>query len=307
MSDEQPSSERESVPAPTPEKSRPPGFIRNFVKNLRNGRNGDPTLRETFEEIIEQHEENDSSVDPTARAMIDKVLTVGALTVSDVRIPRADIIAVEETIERDALVNLMAAEAHSRMPVYRETLDEVIGMVHIKDVLASLAAGETFDIRKLMRKILFVTGSMRVLDLLLQMRLDRTHMAMVVDEYGGTDGLVTIEDLVEEIVGEIEDEHDEAPAPALNLTGDGGVEADARTEIEALESHFSVTLRDSELDEDIETVGGLVSRLAGRVPLKHDRLRHPSGLTFEIIDADPRRVKRVRVSAATAPDETGTK
>jgi CBS domain containing-hemolysin-like protein len=129
-------------------------------------------------------------------------------------------------------------------------------------------------------------------------------MAVIVDEYGGTDGLVTIEDLVEEIVGEIEDEHDIVPTPTLRISPDGGVEADARTEIEALESHFGVQLRDNELDEDIDTVGGLVSHLAGRVPLRLDRLSHPSGLTFEILDADPRRVKRVRVSAAVPPGET---
>jgi len=296
MSDEQPSSERESVPAPTPEKSRPPGFIRNFVKNLRNGRNGDPTLRETFEEIIEQHEENDSSVDPTARAMIDKVLTVGALTVSDVRIPRADIIAVEETIERDALVNLMAAEAHSRMPVYRETLDEVIGMVHIKDVLASLAAGETFDIRKLMRKILFVTGSMRVLDLLLQMRLDRTHMAMVVDEYGGIDGITTIEDLVEQIVGEIEDEHDVDEGPMISEASNGALVVDARLTLDDFETDVSAFLTDEEREEDTYTIGGLVFALAGRVPTRGEVIRHDSsGLEFEILDADARRIRRVRV------------
>ena len=146
---------------------------------------------------------------------------------------------------------------------------------------------------------------MPVVDLLAKMRTSRLHMAVIVDEYGGTDGLVTIEDLVEEIVGEIEDEHDVTPAPTLDISPDGTVEADARTEIEALESHFGVTLRDGELDEDIETVGGLVSRLAGRVPLRHDRLEHPAGLIFEIVNADPRRVKRVRVSAAAAPGETG--
>jgi CBS domain containing-hemolysin-like protein len=144
---------------------------------------------------------------------------------------------------------------------------------------------------------------MPVVDLLAKMRSSRLHMAIIVDEYGGTDGLVTIEDLVEEIVGEIEDEHDIAPAPALSVSPDGIVEADARTEIEVLEKHFGRALRDGELDEDIETVGGLVSRLAGRVPRRHDRLNHPAGLLFEITDADPRRVKRVRVSVAAEPSE----
>ena len=137
---------------------------------------------------------------------------------------------------------------------------------------------------------------MPIIDLLAKMRTSRLHMAIIVDEYGGTDGLVTIENLVEEIVGEIEDEHDALPSPTLKITVNGIVEADARTPIRELEAHFDVVLRSSEIDEEVETVGGLVSRLAGKVPLLHDRLNHPAGLSFEIIDADPRRVKQVRVS-----------
>ena len=189
------------------------GFFRGLLRGTRFERNGDSRLRETFEELIEQHEENEPPVDPVALAMLDKVLTVGALTVSDVMVPRADIIAVDVTIERDELLKLMVEEAHSRMPVYRGNLDDVLGMLHIKDMLASIAAEELLDTRKLLREILFVAPSMRVLDLLLQMRQERIHMALVVDEYGGIDGLTTIEDLVEQIVGEIEDEHDVDEGP----------------------------------------------------------------------------------------------
>ena len=203
------------------------------MRGTRFGRNSDSSLRETFEELIEQHEENEPPVDPVARAMLDKVLTVGALTVSDVMVPRADITAVDVSIERNEILKLLVEESHSRMPVYRGNLDDVLGMIHIKDILASIVAEEPFDTQELLRKILFVAPSMRVLDLLLQMRQDRIHMALVVDEYGGIDGLTTIEDLVEQIVGEIEDEHDVDEGPMLTPRVDGTIDVDARLELKA--------------------------------------------------------------------------
>ena len=235
------------------------------------------------------------------------LLRLGHLSAEDAMVPRPDIVAVEESATLADIIEAIKESGHSRMPVFRETLDEIVGMVHIRDVLALWNDVAQFRLQNIVRPVLFVPQSMPVVDLLAKMRTSRLHMAIIVDEYGGTDGLVTIEDLVEEIVGEIEDEHDQLPTPSLSQTDDGRVAPDARTAIDALARPFSVTLRESELDEDIETVGGLVSRLAGRVPLKHDRLSHPSGLSFEIIDADPRRVKRVRVSTAATSDEIGTK
>ena len=209
---------------------RRPGGIRRWLKGLRNGRNGGSTLRETLEELIEQHEEREAPIDPRERQLIERILTVGAVTVGDAMVPRADIVAVECTTPLDEVVVLMAKETHSRLPVYRDSLDEVIGMVHIKDVLA--ASLENTGTKKMLpeiaRPVLFVAPSMRVLDLLLQMRLARTHMALVVDEYGGVDGLITIEDAVEEIVGEIEDEHDETFRPTMEQHADGTIVADAR-------------------------------------------------------------------------------
>lgn len=279
-----------------PEDGKSPGFFRGLFRGMRNGKNGDSSLRETFEELIEQHEENEPPVDPVARAMLDKVLTVGALTVSDVMVPRADIVAVDVSIERDELLNLIAEEAHSRMPVYRDNLDDVLGMIHIKDMMAGLASGEPFDTRKLLRKILFVAPSMRVLDLLLQMRIERIHMALVVDEYGGIDGLTTIEDLVEQIVGEIEDEHDVDEGPLLTARSDGTYDVDARLGLADFEQTIGEILTDEEREDSGDTVGGLIFNLAGRVPTRGEVILHEvSGVEFEIIDADARRIRRVRV------------
>jgi len=292
------------------EKNHPePSLVRSLSGWLLRafGRNGDSTWQESLEELIEEEEDISEQITPEERDLLMNLLRLGHLSAEDAMVPRPDIVAVEESATLANIVEAIKESGHSRMPVFRETLDEITGMVHIRDVLALWNDMAKFRLQNIVRPVLFVPQSIPVVDLLAKMRTSRLHMAIIVDEYGGTDGLVTIEDLVEEIVGEIEDEHDQAPAPSLSQTGDGSVEADARTEIEALEAHFSVKLRESELDEDIETVGGLVSRLAGRVPLKHDRLSHPSGLSFEIIDADPRRVKLVRVSAAATPDEIGTK
>jgi magnesium and cobalt transporter len=279
-----------------PAVAKPAGFFRGLFRGVRNGRNGDSSLRETFEELIEQHEENEPPVDPVARAMLDKVLTVGALTVSDVMVPRADIVAVDVSISRDDLLNLIAEEAHSRMPVYRANLDDVLGMIHIKDMMASMASGDVYDTRKLLRKILFVAPSMRVLDLLLQMRMERIHMALVVDEYGGIDGLTTIEDLVEQIVGEIEDEHDVDEGPLLTARADGTYDVDARLGLGEFEETIGQILSEEEREDGSETVGGLIFNLAGRVPTRGEVISHEaSGIEFEIIDADARRIRRVRI------------
>jgi len=189
---------------------------------------------------------------------------------------------------------MMTRLGHSRIPVYRETLDDAIGMVHIKDVLAWRGEEESFELAKIVRRVLFVAPSMRVLELLLEMRVKRSHMALVVDEFGGVDGLVTIEDLVEEIVGEIEDEHDHDREPNLVRRPDGAIDADARAEIERLESEFGPILSEDER-EDIDTLGGLVFSLAGRVPIRGELIRHPSGVEFEVLEADPRRIRRLRV------------
>ena len=293
--------------ASTGEESRPePSIVRSVSSWLVRAfaRNGDATWQESLEELIEEEEDIAEQITPEERDLLMNLLRFGRLNAEDAMVPRPDIVAVEESATLEDIVGMIRQDGHSRMPVYRDTLDEIVGMVHIRDVMPYWGGTNEFQLPQIIRPLLFVPQSMPVVDLLAKMRVSRLHMAVIVDEYGGTDGLVTIEDLVEEIVGEIEDEHDVVSTPTLSISPDGAVEADARTEIEALESHFGVQLRDNEFDEDLDTVGGLVSRLAGRVPLRLDRLSHPSGLTFEIVDADPRRVKRVRVSTTSPAGET---
>ena len=307
MTDEQAALEPPSSDADAAAEDRKPGALRRWFKGLRNGRNGSSTLRETFEELIEQHEEREHPIDSREKQLLDKILTFGNLTVNDVMVPRADIVAVERETSLDEVIGIMAQEAHSRVPVYRETLDDVIGMIHIKDVLPLAARNESVQLTKLVRRVLFVAPSMRVLDLLLQMRMSRTHMALVVDEYGGVDGLLTIEDAVEQIVGEIEDEHDETQRHAFDTRRDGTVIADARVSIEEFEAQIGTVLTPEERENDIETLGGLVFSIAGRVPIRGEVLRHePSGIEFEVVDADPRRIRRLRLCNLPArPDTDG--
>ena len=274
----------------------------HWLKGLFGLRNGDPTLRDTIEEIIEEIGESDAQeeaygkIGDHERVMLANILKLRHLTAYDVMVPRADIVAVDIKVGLDELIGLMTRAGHSRVPVYRETLDDVIGLVHIKDVLPYAKGGREFNLASITRTVLFVAPSMQVLDLLLEMRLSRVHMALVVDEFGGIDGLVTTEDLVEEIVGEIEDEHDVAEGPKLTEGRDGALIADARVTIEELEERIGPVLSDEEREEDFDTVGGLVVALAGRVPARGELIVHPhSALGFEVLDADPRRLKRLRL------------
>jgi CBS domain containing-hemolysin-like protein len=257
---------------------------------------GEDSLRAAIEDLIEETTEETPSIQQDERAIIANVLNLRGVTVADVMVPRADIVAAEIGISLDELVQFLGAQPHSRIPVYRDTLDDVAGMVHIKDVLGWTATSQKkgFTLANLLRKVLFVAPSMRLLDLLLEMRMTRVHMALVVDEYGGVDGLVTIEDLVEEIVGEIEDEHDKREVPVLIERPDGTVEASARTPIEDFESRFGEILTPEER-EDIDTLGGLVFSIAGRVPMRGELVRHSSGVEFEVLEGDPRRIRRLRI------------
>ena len=269
--------------------------LKNWLKSLRRGRNGE-TLRESIEELIEESEtEGDSPISEDESVLLRNILKLRNLTAYDVMVPRADIAAVAVDIEVRELVQVMSAKGHSRLPVYRETLDDVVGMVHIKDVLTCLVAEQPFDLKSILREVLFVAPSMRALDLLLQMRLSRIHMALVVDEFGGIDGLTTIEDVVEEIVGEIEDEHDVDQGPKMLARPDGSLIADARTTIDEFEDRVGPVLSEEEREQDIDTLGGLVFALTGHVPTRGESITHPSGIVFEVVEADPRRVRRLRV------------
>jgi CBS domain containing-hemolysin-like protein len=270
------------------------GGLSGWLKRLFKSGNGENSARDVLEELIEEREEGEVPIDDEERLLLANILELKDRTIHDVMVPRADIIPIECESNLSNVIDLITREGHSRMPVFRGALDDAIGMIHIKDVLAWRGKDSEFSLRDIVRKVLFVPPSMQVLELLLEMRATRCHMALVVDEYGGIDGLVTIEDLVEEIVGEIEDEHDQTDEPIMVDDPNGTLIADARATIEMLEERLGVLVSDEER-EDIDTLGGLVFSLAGRVPVRGELISHPSGLEFEILDADPRRIKRLRL------------
>ncbi|MGH6894077.1 MAG: hemolysin family protein [Dongiaceae bacterium] len=272
--------------------------LRGLFRFLRR-RNSEAALREAIEDLIEESETADTDQASTGESsLLLNILKLGEKTAYDVMSPRVDIRAAPEDIDFRGLIQLVREHGHSRVPIYRNDLDDIVGIVHIKDVLPYIFEPETFQIQKIMRAPMFVAPSIRVLDLLLQMRLSRAHIALVVDEFGGIDGLVTIEDLVEEVIGEIEDEHDVVRGPSLVQRPDGTWLADARTTIEEFESRVGPVLTDEERAADIDTLGGLVMSLTDRVPSRGELVTHSSGIAFEVIDADPRRIKRVRVRNA---------
>ncbi len=279
------------------------------MRRLFRIRNGETTTREVLEKLIEESEEREEAgipIDNDLRRLMTNILDLRDRTIHDVMVPRADIVAIEARAPLTEVIGLMASEGHSRLPVYRETLDDALGMVHIKDVLAWHGHDREFDLTKIIRKVIFVSPSMQVLELLLEMRVKRIHMALVVDEFGGVDGLVSIEDLVEEIVGEIEDEHDSGVEPDLISRPDGSVVADARVSMEAFEK-LAGRIAVGEEREDIDTLGGLVFFLAGRVPIRGEVISHPSGLEFEVLDAAPRHINRLCVRGITAAPATAEK
>ncbi len=269
------------------------------------------SVRDRVEELLEDRpnpdalpDEDETGLDLHERVLLRNVLRLRDRTAYDVMVPRADILAMPEDLTLDQAIRLIQREGHSRFPVYRQNLDDIVGMVHIKDVIAAVGRDpSSFSMKAILRRPLFVVPTVPVLDLLLQMRAARIHMALVVDEYGGIDGLVTIEDLVETIVGDISDEHDEVNAPTIQERPDGTLEMDARTTIEAFEARMGSVLTEEERAADIDTVGGLVFTLAGRVPARGELLSHPSGLEFRVLDADPRRIRRLRVRRPGAAGE----
>ncbi len=280
------------------------GSIWRGIKALLFGE-GEQSLRRELEDAIDEYDgESDDDrasrdkgdLTPLERQMLRNLLHFSEHTVDDVAVPRADIIAIEESASFPDLVTLFAEAGHSRIPVYRGTLDTIVGMIHIRDAFAILAGSEPppKTLESLIRQPLYVPESMGVLDLLVEMRAKRTHLAIVLDEYSGTEGLVTFKDLVEEIVGEVEDEHDETPEEMLVALEDGLWEADARAELDDVGEIIDPKLAD--IEEDVDTLGGLAFVIAGHVPQAGEILKHAeSGWRLEVIAADPRRVKRLRL------------
>ncbi|WP_066473041.1 hemolysin family protein [Bosea sp. WAO] len=288
------------------------------------------SVREEITEALAQGSGEIADISPQERAMLSNVLSLRERRVDDVMIPRADIIAVSLEATLASLLALFRSAGHSRLPVYGETLDDPRGMIHIRDFLDFLAAragsrrggeGEVPDLgavdlsvtlaqAAILRPVLYVPPSMPAVDLLVRMQATRTHIALVIDEYGGTDGLVSIEDLIEIVVGDIEDEHDHDEAPTIAPAGENRFIADARATLEDLNEATGIDLSQAEVAEEVDTLGGLIVTLAGRVPARGELIKGPEGLEFEVLDADPRRVKRLRIhrrvevaaGEATAPE-----
>lgn len=281
-----------------PERHQTPrsGRLMNRFLALMGLRSADQSVRETIEELIEEGDGDDNAtpMEASERELLRNILDLKGSTVADVMVTRSDIIAVDVGLPFEELIDTLLEAGHSRLPVYKETLDDVIGMVHIKDVFAASRRGEPVPVEKLIRKTLFVPPSTTVLDMLAQMRLNRCHLALVVDEYGGIDGLVSIEDLMEEIVGDIEDEHDEEEAaPIVSRDEAGRLMLDSRMPLEDLENQIGTFLTDEER-EQVDTVGGLIFSLAGEVPTVGAVLTHPdSGFQFEVTESDGRRLQGV--------------
>lgn len=276
------------------------------VSDFMRGSGANAQMRVSLEEVIEESERNSPELSAPERTMLSNLLKFGELRVSDVMIPRADIIAADEEISLADFVALIRDVQHSRLPVYRETLDDPTGLVHIKDVLNYMESQpdgsfrwKSGSVAQFKRDLLFVPPSMPVLDLLLKMQTAHTHLALVIDEYGGTDGLVTIEDIIEEIVGDIADEHDEDMDQVRKVDNDLYV-ADARVDLEDFRAQTGIALAPEDADQEVDSLGGLVVSLLGRLPQRGEIVTHPSGYEFEVLEADPRRVKRLRIRAPSA-------
>ena len=291
----------------------------------RLGLSGPPTLRDTLEYALKEEAKTAAAFSAEEREMLLRLLRFGALRVDDIMVPRADIIAIAEGSSIADLLKLFEEAGVSRIPVFGDTLDDPRGMVHIKDLmrwLSGVARGQpdgapapaapaalasrplelgrvnlatTIAAANLRRPVLYVPPSMPAMNLLLRMQSTRIHLALVVDEYGGTDGLISIEDLVEQIVGDIEDEHDVDEAKSIVEDPKHGLLAAARTPIPELEAHLGLKLLEAEEVEDIDTLGGLIFHIVGRVPTRGELVPHKSGLEFEVLDADARRVKKLKI------------
>ena len=272
------------------------GWIKNFI-----GQGAEPTLRETIDEFINEPEQK--AGDPGERherLLLANILKLRHMAVSSVMIPRANIVALEISATQDELLALLAEKQFSRIPVYRGTLDDVLGTIHLKDVLAAVAKGETLNIRSLIKETPVVSPAMPVIDLLLTMRERRRHMALVVDEYGGIDGLVTVNDVLETIVGELEDEHDVEENQKIISKSDGSILVDARLTIKDFEDAYGEIFTNEER-ANADTLSGLVFATAGRIPARGEIITHHSGMIFEIMDADPRRIHLLKIRNIPKP------
>ena len=269
-----------------------PSFFKKTKNNI--DKNLDKELEQFVAKRINAADSNGKKLSHE-NELLKNLAGLRGITASDVMVPRIDIVSVAMSDDFNEIVKQLIKTNHSRVPVRNESLDDIVGILHIKDVLANLFLKEKRDIATLLKKPIFVSPSISLLDLLYEMRVKRRHLALVVDEYGGIDGLVTIEDLVEELVGEIEDEHDLSSECRLEKVEDGSVIVEARITIDLLEGFIS-SIRKEDLSDEIDTLGGFIISIAGRVPVKGEVIRYsPSGMKFEILEADPRKVILVKI------------
>ena len=263
-------------------------FLRNVVDKTN--------IKEDLETVLDNKSKNTDGISKQERIMLMNILKIDEILARDIMIPRAEIIAVEESISFEEVIKIFVDGAHSRIPIYHEQLDNITGMLHIKDLVKYQTENDTKNnfIDNIKKEILHIPPSMPALDLLIKMQLTRLHMGVVIDEYGGVDGLITIEDVIEEITGEIEDEHDAKDISMLIKLSTNTFESNARLPIEELEKIAQIKL--SKDDDEADTIGGLVVSIAGRVPQRGEIIKHESGILFTILDADPRRIKTIKIS-----------
>lgn len=269
--------------------------LRTFFlpKKKKHRHKTDLKLKASLAELIDEHAENGESIASDERELLGNVLDLRELTAADVMVQRVDIVAVPQNISEEELLKAFVKSRFDRLPVYRENLDEILGVIQIHDLFSWKVSGKPFDIKTLIRDVMFISPTMKTLDLLFQMRERGIRMAVVVDEYGGVDGIVAFSDLVEEIIGDIQDAHEHEP-PQHIRKADGSIVVDGRVDLDILEEHYDLDLIIEDLEDEIETIGGLVSSLAGYVPVRGEVVKHPDQkIEFEVIDADPRRVKRL--------------
>ncbi len=271
-----------------------PSFFKKINSNNLN-KNLDQELEQFVAKRINADDSNGKKLSHE-NELLKNLAGLRGITASDVMVPRVDIVSVAMSDDFDEIVKQLIKTNHSRVPVRNESLDDIVGILHIKDVLANLFLKEKQNIKSILKKPIFVSPSISLLDLLYEMRIKRRHLALIIDEYGGIDGLVTIEDLVEELVGEIEDEHDFSSECRLEKMEDGSIVVEARIIIDLVEG-FIQSIRKEDLNDEIETLGGFIVSIAGRVPVKGEVIKYsPSGLKFEILEADPRKVILVKLT-----------
>lgn len=292
-------SDSRNLPA-TEEPSRLSQAIRWFRERTSSKPEG--SIKELIEEALQQEPGGDDTISAEEKSLLVNMIHFGELTARNVMLPRSDIMAVAIGESLEEVKKHVIDIGHTRVPVYDDSLDTIEGFIHVKDLFPYLAGGKEFSIRSIMRDILFIPPSMRIVDLLMKMRVSGCHIAIVVDEFGGTDGLVTMEDLFEELVGEIQDEHDGHEAePTIKWSGDHVLETDARTPIEKLEAALGESLGEHPTPEDIDTLGGFIFHTLGRVPVRGEVVMLKTGLKAEILNADPRRIRHVRLTRTPAP------